>query len=493
MSSTDDNNIALPQDRQHYGITFAVLALAGASYALLQSAVAPALPAIQHDLHASATATAWLLTGYLLSASVLTPIVGRLGDMFGKEHTLVVALVVLALGTLLAAAANSIGMLILARVIQGSGGAIFPLAFGIIRDEFPREKAAQGIALISAILGIGGGLGIILSGPIVSTLGYHWLFWLPLVAVVIATLATVFFIPESPVKSPGRVDWAGSLLLSAWLVLLLLGITQTGQWGWGDPRVIGLIVAALAVLAAWIRFESRALEPLVDMGMMRIRGVWTVNAAAFLVGAGMYSSFILFPEFTEAAKSTGYGFGASVTEAGLFLLPCTLMMLVVSPIAGWLAVRVGSRITLIAGSLASALAFALITVRHDAPADVYISTAILGAGIGLAFASLANLIIEAVPPEQTSVATGVNTVMRTLGGAVGGQLGASLIAGTATAAGVATNHGFTLAFLLATCACLLAALASLAVPRRPRRPPPAIATTLAPAGAIGATGAAVES
>jgi EmrB/QacA subfamily drug resistance transporter len=481
MSSTDDNNIALPQDRQHYGITFAVLALAGASYALLQSAVAPALPAIQHDLHASATATAWLLTGYLLSASILTPIVGRLGDMFGKEHTLVVALLILAVGTLLAAVANSIGVLILARVIQGSGGAIFPLAFGIIRDEFPREKAAQGIALISAILGIGGGLGIILSGPIVSTLGYHWLFWLPLVAVVIATVATVFFIPESPVKSPGRVDWAGSLLLAAWLVLLLLGITQTAQWGWGDPRVIGLVAGALGLLAAWIRFESRALEPLVDMGMMRIRGVWTVNAAAFLVGAGMYSSFILFPEFTEAPKSAGYGFGASVTEAGLFLLPCTLMMLVVSPIAGWLAGRIGSRITLIAGSLASALAFALITVSHDAPADVYISTAILGAGIGLAFASLANLIIEAVPPEQTSVATGVNTVRRTLGGAVGGQLGASLIAGTVTAAGLPSDRGFTLAFLLAACACLLAAVASLAVPRRP---PPGIAAALVPAGAV---------
>jgi MFS family permease len=125
-------------------------------------------------------------------------------------------------------------------------------------------------------------------------------------------------------------------------------------------------------------------------------------------------------------------------------------------------------VTLIAGSLTSALAFALITVSHDARADVYVSTALLGAGIGLAFASLANLIVEAVPPEQTAVATGMNTVMRTLGGAVGGQLGASLIAGTVTAAGLPTDHGFTLAFLLATVACLLAGLASFAVPRPPR-------------------------
>src|SRR4051794_5817424 len=334
MTSVADKSTAPGRDRQHYGITFAVLALAGAAYAMLQSTVAPALPVIQEELHASATATAWVFTGYLLSASVLTPIVGRLGDMFGKERTLVISLAVLSFGVLIAALANSIGMLILARVVQGSGGAIFPLAFGIIRDEFPRGKSAQGIALISAILGIGGGLGIVLAGPIISAFDYHWLFWFPLIATVAATVATVFFIPESPVKSPGRVDWGGAALLSSWLVLLLLGITQTSAWGWGDPRVWALLAAAAAMLAIWIGFEQRSREPLVEMAMMRIRGVWTVNAAAFLVGAGMYSSFILVPEFVETPISSGYGYGSSVTQAGLFLLPATAMMLAISPIAG---------------------------------------------------------------------------------------------------------------------------------------------------------------
>ena len=435
---------------------------------MLQSTVAPALPLIQHELHASANATAWVFTGYLLSASILTPIVGRLGDMFGKERTLVVSLAVLSLGVLMAALANSIGTLILARVIQGSGGAIFPLAFGIIRDEFPRERAAQGIALISAILGIGGGLGIVLAGPIISVLDYHWLFWFPLVAVGGATVATIFFVPESPVKSPGKVDWAGAGLLSSWLVLLLLGITQTSEWGWGDPRVLALLAAALGMLAIWIRFEARASEPLVDMVMMRIRGVWTVNAAAFLVGAGMYSSFILVPEFTETPASSGYGYGATVTEAGLFLLPATIAMMVISPVAGWLTGRIGARPILIAGSLVTTLSFTLMAVAHHQHFDMYVATALMGAGIALAFSSLANLIVEAVPPSQTAVATGMNTVMRTLGGAIGGQVGASLIAGTVVAAGLPTEHGFTLAFLFAAGACLLAAVASLTVPRRSR-------------------------
>lgn len=478
MTSAADRTTSEPA-RQHYGITFAILCLAGGSYALLQSTVAPALPQIQDELGASSTATAWIFTGYLLSASVLTPIVGRLGDMFGKARVLVLSLTVLSLGVLLAALSTSVEMLIVARVIQGSGGAIFPLAFGIIRDEFPARRAAQGIAMISAILGIGGGLGIVLAGPIIENLNYHWLFWLPLVACVITTVAAIFFVPESPVKSPGRVDWAGAALLSTWLVLVLLGISQTASWGWGDPRVLGLLAAGFATLAVWVRFEARAREPLVDMAVMRIRGVWTVNAAAFLVGAGMYSSFILVPEFTETPASTGYGYGASVTEAGLFLLPATVAMMIVSPIAGSLASRIGPRVTLIAGCLITALSFTLMAVAHGPHFNMYVATALMGAGIGLAFSSLANLIVEAVDPTQTGVATGMNTVMRTLGGSVGGQIGASLLAGTVVAAGLPTEEGFTLAFGFGAAACVLAAIASFAVPSRRRpsfRPVPLAAT-----------------
>ncbi|MDX6718389.1 MAG: hypothetical protein QOJ63_643, partial [Solirubrobacteraceae bacterium] len=204
-----------------------MLALASSTFAILQSLVAPALPEIQHELHASATAVAWVLTGYLLSASILTPIVGRLGDMFGKERTLVFSLVVLGAGTLLAALATNITVLIVARVIQGCGGAIFPLAFGIIRDEFPRERVAHGIALISAILGI-----IVLAGPIVDALSYHWLFWFPLGLVVLTTIATVFFVPESRIKVPGRINWIGAMLLSGWLVCLLVAISEGSHWGW---------------------------------------------------------------------------------------------------------------------------------------------------------------------------------------------------------------------------------------------------------------------
>jgi EmrB/QacA subfamily drug resistance transporter len=465
MSSSADISTGHAPQRQHYGLTFAALALSAVTFALLQSLVAPALPEIQRDLHASPTSVTWVLTAYLLSASVLTPIVGRLGDMFGKERTLICSLVALAAGSLLAALATDINVLIAARVIQGGGGAIFPLAFGIIRDEFPRERVATGIAMISAILGIGAGLGIVLAGPIVEALSYHWLFWFPLFLVVIATVGTVFFVPESPIKAPGRVNWAGAALLSSWLVCLLVAISEGSRWGWTDPRIVGLFGATVVLLVLWIANEQRAAEPLVDMTMMRIRGVWTVNAAAFLVGAGMYSSFVLIPIFTETDSSAGYGFGASVTQAGLFMLPSTAMMLLVSPIAGRLANRVGARVPLVIGSFVTCMAFVFFGLAHDQRWEFYVGSALLGVGIALAFASLANLIVEAVRPDQTGVATGMNTVMRTVGGSVGSQVGASVLAATVVGSALPTEHGFTVAFFLAAAVCGLATLASLAVPR----------------------------
>ncbi len=459
--------------RQHFGITFAVLAVGGAAYALLQSLVAPALPEIQRDLHASATGTAWIITAYLLSASVATPIVGRLGDMFGKERMLVATLLTLAAGTVVSALATSIGVMIAGRVIQGVGGAIFPLAFGIIRDEFPRERVAGGIAMISAILGIGGGLGIILAGPIVDHLGDHWLFWLPLLPIVLATIAAVVWVPESPVKTPGRVNYLGALLLSAWMVCLLVAISQGDSWGWTSGRVLGLVAAAIVLLAGWVANEQRAAEPLVDMRMMRLRGVWTVNLAAFLIGAGMYSSFILIPQFVETPDASGFGFDASVTQAGLFMLPSTAMMLLISPLAGRLSQRLGARVPLILGTAVTSVAFGLLAFAHEQPIEIYVASALMGAGIGLAFASLANLIVEAVPPQQTGVATGMNTVMRSIGGAVGSTVGASIIAGSVAASGLPTEHGFTMAFAVAGGACLAALLASLVVPR-PGAPAPAV-------------------
>ena len=226
----------MAEPRQHYGLTLAVLVTGALAYALSQTLVAPALPAIQHDLDTSTTAVTFVLTAYLLSASVATPIVGRLGDMFGKERMLVFTLIAFGLGSLVAALSHSIEVLIAGRVIQGIGGAVFPLSFGIIRDEFPPHRVAAGIGLISATFGIGGGVGLVLSGVIVDNLSYEWLFWLGVAVVIPATIATHLFVPESPIKSPSRIDWGGAALLSGGLIALLVTVSEGNSWAGARRR-----------------------------------------------------------------------------------------------------------------------------------------------------------------------------------------------------------------------------------------------------------------
>jgi EmrB/QacA subfamily drug resistance transporter len=455
--------------RQHYGITLAVLALSGISFALLQSLVAPALPEIQHSLHASESAVTWVLTAYLLSASVTTPLLGRLGDIHGKEHVLVGVLIVLGLGTLISALAGSIGVLVVGRIVQGAGGGVFPLAFGIIRDEFPRERVAGGIGLMSSIIGIGAGAGIVLAGVIVDHLSYHWLFWFPLLPIVVATVATALFVPESPVRAPGRIEWVAAALLSAGLAAVMLAVSEAATWGWGSAKMVGLTALGLALLAAWVLRELHSAQPLVDMRMMRLRGVWTTNLVGFLLGVGMFGSFILLPQLVELPESTGFGFGASVTQAGLYLLPSTITMLVMGALAGTLEHRFGSKPPLIAGSLFAAASFVMLALAHSTPLEIYAASATLGVGIGLAFSAMANLIVVAVSPDQTGVATGMNTIARSIGGALGSQIIASVLTSDVAADGLPAEGGFTTAFWVAAGALLVATAAAAAVPGRAAR------------------------
>ena len=455
------------QDRRNPNLTFAVLALGGISYALMQSLVAPAIPDIQHALHTSESSVSWVLTSYLLSASVATPLIGRLGDMYGKQRLLVIVLALLLVGTVIAALASSLALMLVGRVIQGAAGGIFPLAFGIIRDEFPRARIAGGVGLMSALLGVGGGAGVVLAGPIIDNFSFHYLFWLPLIPILAATALTHVVVPESPIRVPGRVNWLAAALMSVGLGLVLVAVSETSTWHWLSEKTLGCIAAGLLILALWVRTETRSAEPLVDMRMMRIRGVWTTNTVAFMLGFGMYATFFLLPQFVETDTAHGFGFGASVTKAGLFMLPSTLALLIVGSQTGRLEKRFGSKPPLLAGAAVTTACFVLLAYANDHQWEIYVASALLGSGIGLAFAAMANLIIENVGPGETGVATGMNTVMRTIGGSFGGAAVASILAGTIVASSdVPTEHGYKEAFGICAIAVLIGFAIGLAIPQR---------------------------
>jgi EmrB/QacA subfamily drug resistance transporter len=450
--------------RTHYWVTFAVLAVSVASYTLMQSLTIPVLSEIETEMDTNQNTVTWVLTAYLLSASVFTPIVGRLGDAYGKQRMLVLSLVALSLGSLLAALAPSIGVLIGARVIQGIGGGVLPLAFGIIRDEFPHHKVGSAVSVVSSLLAVGFGAGIVLAGPISSGLGYHWLFWLPFIVTAVMAVAAVLLVPESPVRTPGRIALVPAFLLSAWLVALLLALSQAPEWGWGSPKVIALLVVAVIVGAVWIRVELTVDVPLIDMKMMRLPGVWTTNLVALLLGVGMYASFGFIPQFNQTPTANGYGFGASITESGMLLLPSAVMTFLTGLVAAPIAQRIGAKSVVVAGSAIGAVGMFMLAFLHAEKWQVAAANGVVGTGIGLAFACLAGLIVAAVTPEQTGVASGMNANIRTIGGSIGTAVMASIVTAHFLPSGFPKEIGYTAGFVVLGGALVAAAFAGLAIP-----------------------------
>ena len=451
-------------ERANYKVTFGVLVLGVSAYALLQSMVIPALTTIQASMHTTQNTVTWVVTAYLLSASIFTPVMGRVGDILGKEHMMVATLVALSLGSVIAGLATNVTVLIIGRAVQGIGGGVIPLAFGIIRDEFPREKLASAIGTIAAMTAVGGGAGLIIAGPILQGLGLHWLFWIPFIMTSIAAVLTYFLVPESPVRSPGRISISAALLLSAWLVALLLAVSEAPTWGWFATKTLSIGGLGLALLVVWVIVELKVNDPVVDMKMMRIPAVWTNNLVAFLFGIGMYSVFAFLPEFVQTPRRVGYGFTASTTASGLFLIPLSLGMFFVGLYSGKIAARFGSKTAVVVGSAISGGGYVVLAVAHSTAGEIYLASSLLGIGLGLAFSAMSNLIVRAVPSNQTGVASGMNANIRTIGGAVGAGVMSSIVTSKMLTSGAPAESGYTHGFIFLAGCTALAVIAAIFIP-----------------------------
>ena len=471
---------------------FILLAVGISTYALLQSLVAPALPLLASDLHTGQDTVTWVMTAYLLAAAVFTPILGRVGDASGKVKVLMFVLASQAAGAVLAALAPSIGVVIAARAIQGLGAGIIPLGFGIVRDEFPRERVATTIGFLSSLLAGGSGLGLVAAGPVADAFGYRWLFWIPAILSAIAAAGIRAFVPESAIRSSGRINYAAAVILSAWLVLLIMAVSRAQVWGWVSVQVVGMLVGAAIFCAAWVVVELRAHQPLIDMRMMCLPAVWTTNVAALLVGMIMFGTFTFLPRYIQAPVSTGYGFGASMAMAGLVLLPMQLSMFVLGAATGVLSARFSARLVLVAGAVMEVPGCLIMAVAPASYWLLILATVLLGSGVGLAYSSMSSIVVNAVPVSQTSVATGMNTNIRTIGGSIGTAAMASIVTSRVLPTGLPKIDGYTVSFLALAIVGLLAIIAALSIPRPTSRRAPVPYSALADQTPIATAGTVME-
>ncbi|MEV5574651.1 MFS transporter [Spirillospora sp. NPDC052269] len=438
------------------------------AYSLSMAVLTPAMPLVQRDLHTSAAGAAWGLTSMMLSAAVSTPVVGRLGDLYGPRRVLLVVLVVATAGTVLAAIAPSLGVLLAGRALAGIGGGVFPLAYTVIRNVLPPARTASAVGLMSSMLGLGGALSWCVAGPVIDLLGWRWLLWMPVLGLVPGMVLAWRLVPHVPGRPGAGVDWWGAGLFSAWMVAALTALTQGMSWGWTSGGVLGLAGAAVVLAGVWWVVERRVDEPLVDPRLMRVRGVWTANAASLLAGYGLMAGGVLFPLLVQAPRPTG--FGGSATAAAMLQLPASVGMTLAGIAAGRLHHRVGSRAVLMVGAVLTGVGYGFVALVHGAMWELYVGGTARGIGLGLAYAAVANLVVAAVEPAQTGVATGVNTLLRTVGGSLGTQVSAVILTASAVhghPAGAGYATGFTITAV--TMAGVLA-LALAAPGRRAARP-----------------------
>jgi MFS family permease len=439
--------------------------------ALSQSLLVPVLSSLPADLHTSASNVSWLLTSTLLVAAISVPIMGRLGDMFGKRRMLLVALAALTLGSLLTAVTDNIALLIAGRAIQGMAAAAIPLGISLLMTTMPKERVASSVALVSAMLGVGGALGLPLAGFVAEHFSFHALFWITSFAGLVALVGIRLMVPEAPGRSGGRVDIVGAVLMGGALLTLLLPLTQSAAWGWSDPRVWWLLGASAVLFVVFGWSQTRIREPLVDLRALRRRPIVLTNIASVLFGFALFASFLGTASFIEAPAASGYGFGASLMTGGLALLPSGIAMIIFSPIAARLIVSWGAPQTLALGAVIVALGWFMRIVWTASLTEVIIGTTVVGIGTGIGYAAIPSLINEHSPRSEIAAANGLNALFRSLGSSLASALGGSILAANTVILGafaVPSLTAYRQLFALCAGAALLAAVVVLFIRRSPQ-------------------------
>jgi MFS family permease len=403
--------------------------------ALSQTLVFALIPELPNILKVSATAASWAVTITILTGAVATPVVSRLADKVGKRRMIVISLVLMTIGSLLVALGGSFATVVVGRGLQGLVISTIPVGISIMRDELPREKVGFAVALMSATLGIGGAMGLPLSGLLYAHLGFASIFWVAAAGGLLLTVAVLVFVPESTVRTPGRFDYVGAVLISIALTALLLAVSKTSDWGWDSSQWLGLTLVGVVVLVAWVPYELRVKEPMVDLRTAAQRPVVLTNGASLFVAFVFSVNMLASGQQLQMPVSSGYGFGLSVSAAGLAITPAGLAMLLLSPLSARMLNRLGGRFTLLVGAAIMSGAYVYRVFATGSLAEVIVGSTLVGIGSALAFAAMPMLIMANVPITKSAASNGLNSLMRLVGAAFASAVLPAILASVRVTAG----------------------------------------------------------
>lgn len=440
------------------GLLIGTLSVVVLTVAVLQTGVVPILGVMARQLDVSTVDVSWAVTANLLAAAASTPLIGRLADLHTKKHVLLVVLVAVLAGSVLAATTSSLPLLILARVLQGASFSLYPIGVSILREELPPDRMMGAMAVLSGVLGFGGGIGLVITGLLMrGDAGYHRVFWFATGFTVVVLVLAALVVPVRSTAGDGTVDWAGALGLAIGLSGVLLGLTQGKTWGWSAPATIASGGVGMAALGLWWWWEKRCAQPLVSTAMLSRRPILLTNIATVSVGTGLYFGFLGLTDIVQMPTASGYGFGASVLEASVvFLLPGALAGFVTATASGRYIDRYGARPVLIVGAATGVLGFAMLAIAHSQAWHVVLGSILVNGYISLAYGALPALVIREVEPGETGVATSMNAIARTVGASLSAALVAVLLSRHGDGRNFPPESSFTVIFALGAVSALIA-------------------------------------
>ncbi|MBA2440679.1 MAG: MFS transporter [Thermoleophilaceae bacterium] len=376
-----------------------------------------ALPAIQEDLGASFTDLQWVVDAYALALAALVLTAGSLADRLGRRRIFTWGLVIFTVASVLCGLAGNPTFLNLARALQGVGGAaMFGVSLALIAQEFPSGKErGTAVGLYGATIGAAVAIGPLVGGALTDTLGWESIFFLNLPIGIIAIGATLLYVAESRDPGATRVDWAGLVTFSSSLFMLVLALLRGNAEGWGSPLIVGLFAGATVLMALFLAIEGRVREPMLPLGLFKIRSFTGVQLAAFAISGSQFALFLYITLYLQNIL------GHSPFEAGIRYLPITVASFIFAPIAGALLAKVQARVLLSAGLMACGLGLVLLSGVDQGSEWTALLAGFLvgGAGIGLVNPVVADVALSTVPDEQSGMATGINDTFRQVGIAVG--------------------------------------------------------------------------
>jgi MFS family permease len=446
------------------------LSLLAIATGTLESVVSPTLPLLQRELDMTPAEGALVSIVLLITGALITPIAGKFGDRYGGKKVLIRLMVVVSVGGLVSAVAPNLPVLLVGQMLQGAMVGALPLSFIVVRKLLPAGEAKVAIGLVSGLFVGGTMVGILSAGPVAEGLSRHWMFAIPTVVVIGATLLVSRLIPADP---PGRstdagFDWPGLVLLSAMLILLMLVLAVAPAMG-SQPLVLGgLVLVLIAVGAGWVAVERRATAPMIDLRMLAQPVMWKACVLTFAICLGTTIAVYLVPQLFDVSGD-GYGFGATATQIGFFLLPGAVAASLAGPLGGMGERRFGPRAVVTVGILIMAVALIALAVAHSEIWHLVVGKALIALANGLCVTALVTGIATSVGEGDTGIATSLLLVTRVVGSAVGAQLGGALLtAGTPPGSSVPAESAFVTGFVIAGCVVALSLLVTRTLSRGPK-------------------------